>query len=170
MDCSFTTKGALAGPWVLETRLATATVSEWLPRPSVGVVKLHDVPFTIALPSRVAPSYTATTSPRPRPALRVPLRTGARPSVLVPLAKSPVSGPVVSVTWATVTTVVGVERIVSTVKSRVPLAAWPLMAVPVVPSSTMARTACVPSPSGAAGVKVQFVPDTVAMPMRVAPS
>ena len=57
--------------------------------------------------------------------------------MLVPLANAPVIGPVFSVTWLMVTTVVGPDALVITTKSIALLAAPPLSAVPVDAVNTM---------------------------------
>ena len=60
------------------------------------------VPLTVALPSSVLPSYTATLSPVFKPALSVPAKTSTASSVLAPVVSAPVVDPLVGTSSVTV--------------------------------------------------------------------
>ena len=60
------------------------------------------MPVTVAVPSRVLPSYTTRLSPLPSVALKVPASASTVSSVLLPAPKAPVKEPLVASSSVTV--------------------------------------------------------------------
>ena len=94
-------------------------------------------------------------------------------SVEVPLLKLPIAEPLVAVFSLTLPMLAwlpGAACDASSTKLLVSLTTRPLRAVPVAPSSTIARRPCAPSASATLGVKLQLLPLTTALPSFNAPS